>query len=65
MDKLLYTVNLVDYSDESISLEMNFEDPLYVSTGDSPDSIVVSFLDPELFASKKTGKTLAPESSVE
>ena len=44
---------------------MDFEDPLYVSTGDSPDSIVVSFLEPELFASKKTGKTLAPESSVE
>ena len=51
MDKLEAEIELVDYDDENIQLRLNFENPLYISTGDSPDKLIVSFIDPELFAS--------------
>ena len=44
-----------------MELKAKFEKPLSVSIGSKPDIMVIRFVEPELFISKETGKTLLPD----
>lgn len=57
-DKLGFRVQLSDYSMDSIELKFEFENPLSLSIGDVPDVMKVEFVEPDLFMSKGTGKSL-------
>ena len=57
-DELEYQVYLIQYGDEFIKLKIDFENPLGVSQGDILDKIRVKFIDPDLFVSQDSGKTL-------
>lgn len=57
---LNYKTTLADYTEKSFTLKFEFQNPLSVSIGDKPDVLLVDFVEPELFTSKVTGKTLAP-----
>lgn len=61
-DKLGFKVELGIYSKDSIELKFDFASPLSLSTGDRPDVMIVEFVEPDLFVSKDTGKTLNAES---
>ena len=64
MSKLGFSVTLVSYESDKIHLKFKFENPLSVSIGREPDVLVIEFVEPQLFTSKETGKTLAADSTV-
>ena len=53
-----YSVTLIGYTDQSISLKIDFESPISVSQGKKPDKMVVTFVHPDLFVSQDSGKSL-------
>lgn len=60
-EKLGFITELSDYLDQSIELKLRFEFPLSLSIGESPDTLLVTFVEPDLFVSKETGKSLNAE----
>ena len=50
---------MVSLTERYIELKIVFENPLSISIGDLPDKLVMTFVEPELFISKETGKSLA------
>ena len=55
---------MIDLDDQTLSLKFKFENPLSLSIGDKPDILTIEFVEPELFTSKETGKTLPPKSVI-
>lgn len=53
--KLKYTPKLAGFGGSKMTIKFDFEDPLYVSTGYSPDRIVAQFTDPRLLMDPNTG----------
>lgn len=62
--ELGFDVKIEDYDERSVELKFEFENPLSVSIGDEPDTLVIEFVENELFTSRETGKSLAPHSIV-
>ena len=58
MDKLKYQVLLSDFDESSMNLRFLFDNPLSLSYGVEPDVLVIEFVEPDLFTSKETGKSL-------
>ena len=56
---LNFVTTLTSYSDDSISLKLKFDDPLSISIGQQEDILTIEFVEPNLFISKETGKSLA------
>lgn len=48
------------YSDDTLELQLTFDDPLSVSTGPLPDRLVVSFIDERLFMTVSDFVTIEP-----
>ena len=55
---LNFVTTLTGYSDDSISLKLKFDDPLSISIGQQEDILTIEFVEPNLFISKETGKSL-------
>ena len=55
-----FDVKIEDYDECSVE----FENPLSVAIRDEPDTLVIEFVENELFTSRETGKSLAPHSIV-
>lgn len=53
--KLRYTPKLDDFSGDEMKIKFVFENPLYVSTGDSADRMVIQFTDSRLLMDPETG----------
>ena len=53
--KLAYTPKLDGFGGESLKIAFEFENPLYVSVGETPDLIVAQFTDPRLLVDPETG----------
>ena len=64
MSKLGFEVSLIDFDSKMIFLKFKFENPLSISIGDKPDILVIEFVEPQLFVSKETGKSMAPETVI-
>ena len=64
MSKLGFTVSLVDYDVDRLSLKYSFDNPLSVSIGEQPDKLMIEFVEPQLFTSKETGKTMPVDSNI-
>ena len=62
--KLSFTAILTEYDAKSMGIKINFDNPLSVSIGDQPDVLWIKFVEPELFVSKETGKSIAPETDI-
>ena len=52
---------LTQFDESSMLLKVKFEKPLSVSIGSKPDIMLIKFMEPDLFISKETGKTLMPD----
>jgi len=63
--KLGFTVDLTGYDETSLSLKLNFEHPLSVSIGESPDIARITFVEPGLFVSRESGKSVDSDSEAE
>ena len=61
MEELGFKVEMTSFTDIFTELKMIFDNPLSVSIGELPDRIIITFVEPELFISKETGKSLAPD----
>ena len=59
LNELGFTAELQDYGEFTIRLKFIFDSPLSISIGKKMDKLVISFLKPELFVSKNSGKTIA------
>ena len=55
---LSHYITYTGYTESSIEIKIDFENPLSVSIGDSKDLFRVNFIKPELFVSKESGKAL-------
>lgn len=53
--KLSYTPKLDSFEDGKMTIKFDFDHPLYVSTGDTPDRIVAKFTDPRMLMDPTTG----------
>ena len=53
--KLRYTPKLKGFGGEKLTIKFDFEHPLDVSTGETPDRIVSKFTDPRLLMDPETG----------
>ena len=53
-----YYLEIQDWTESSISILMNFTTPLLVSQGVERDEVYMSIVNPYLFISKETGKTI-------
>ena len=62
--KLAFTFEFKGYSSNSIELLLNFENPLSISSGKQPDILQIKFLEPELFVSKETGKSIVSDTII-
>ena len=60
MKKLGFDVIVREQNDKEISIEVKFENPLYVSSGQAPDKLIVTFVDTSIFVDQVTGKTMEP-----
>ena len=63
MNSLQYSVVLQDWTEDDIKLKIDFKDPLQVSQGDMSDSIKIKVVQPSLFVSAVSGKSLQAEDS--
>lgn len=52
-----FELSLVEYDDLSLFLQIEFEEPLRISI-DSLDTLIITFVEPEVFISKRTGKAV-------
>ena len=50
---------MVSFTESILELKFIFENPLSISIGKRPDTLVLTFVEPDLFISKETGQTLA------
>ena len=64
MSNLGFEVSLVSYERDMLFLKYVFENPLSISIGEKPDILVIEFVEPQLFTSRETGKTMAPDSVI-
>jgi len=53
--KLGYTPKLDTFKNGKMTIKFDFDNPLYISTGESPDKIVAKFTDPRLLMDLETG----------
>ena len=53
--KLRYTPKLDGFEGSELSIKFEFENPLYVSIGDTPDRMVAQFTDPRMLMDPTTG----------
>ena len=53
--RLRFTPRLGDFTGTQMTIKFDFENPLYVSTGDTPDRIISQFTDPRLLMDPETG----------
>ena len=53
---------MLNFAPEKVQLQFLFENPLMVSTGSKPDQMKMKIVNPTLFISKVSGKTLEPGS---
>ena len=55
-----FKVELASFTETILYLKFKFDNPLSISIGKKPDTLRLAFVEPDLFISKETGKTLAP-----
>ena len=60
-----HQASLIQATARGIDLKLQFENPLHISMGDEPDILKVTFLQPDLFVSRETGKTLDEDTFLE
>ena len=65
MEDLNFSMLLIEYSVNRLVLQSVFDQPLSVSIGSLPDILRVEIVDPSLFISAESGKTLLTESIYE
>ena len=53
-----FELSLVEFTSQSMVLKFKYENPLSISIGDRPDILKITFVEPEVFVSKETLKTL-------
>ena len=53
--RLRFTPKLGDFTGSKMKIKFDFENPLYVSTGEKPDRIISQFTDPRLLMDPNTG----------
>ena len=53
--RLRFTPKLGDFTGSKMKIKFDFENPLYVSTGDTPDRIIAQFTDPRMLMDPDTG----------
>ena len=60
-----YAIQLNEFTARSMTLKFEFSDPLSISTGRTPDIFRAKIIEPNLFISKTTGKTVEKDTLVE
>lgn len=63
-ERIVYDMNIKSWDREGMVLFLNFTDPPAVSYGDFFDQIEIEVLDPKLFISDRTGKTLHEDDTI-
>ena len=52
-----------EITEKSITFYLDFESPMHISTGDTPDVMVVDVLKPELFVDKNNSQPIDPKTT--
>ena len=58
LEKLTFSIIVRSQNDDKLSIEVKFDNPLYVSSGKAPDKLRVTFFDTRIFVDKVSGKTM-------
>ena len=58
IDEFEFFVSLKELTSWNLLLKVNFTNPLSISIGKQPDILITTIIDPRLFISRNTGKTL-------
>ena len=58
VEDLAFTVELIEYSTKTLVLQLLFDKPLSVSIGSFADELKIKIIDPAIFVSQESGKTL-------
>ena len=53
-------MELVGYTNQSLEIQLKFENPLFISIGSKLDILIIKFIEPSLFIGRKTGRPLDP-----
>ena len=60
-----FAIELSEFTERSMSLKFEFSDPLSISTGKTPDRFRATIVEPNLFISKQSGKTVEKDTAIE
>lgn len=52
-------MELTGFTSTSLFMTLNFESPLSISIGEQPDIVTVEIVEPDLFISKESGKSIS------
>ena len=64
-EEIEYVVEISQFTARSMTLKLNFSDPLSISTGREPDIFRAKIIQPNLFISKQSGKTVKKDTTIE
>ena len=60
-----YVVEIAEFTARSMILKLDFSDPLSISSGREPDIFRAKIIQPNLFISKQSGKTVKKDTTIE
>ena len=60
-EDLAYSISINEWTEDKISMKVDFENPLAISRGLQPDQFYLKIKDTRLFVSKETGESILPE----
>ena len=53
-------MELVGYTNQSLKIQLKFENPLFISIGSKLDVLIIKFVEPSLFVGRNTGRPIDP-----
>ena len=65
MKDIRFSVKLLSFSEEQIKMKIDFANPLSISSGFEPDKLKIRIVQPALFISSNTGKTVLEDTVIE
>ena len=65
LEEIEFAIELSEFTARSMRLKFEFIDPLSISTGKTPDKFRATIVEPNLFISKQSGKTVKKDTEIE
>ena len=60
-EELGYSISINEWTEDKITMKVDFENPLAISRGLQPDQFYLKIKDTRLFVSMETGESILPE----